>query len=147
MLGKEIFDLCSDVVGIDNKIYYKWEGGDAMDFKYHQDGDFLYPNIIGPEEDAKKYPIGRFGRLRGEYLKEHAPYRYRKMWLDGSLWKYLSEIDAECYDMMDILEEKMKASKGVTEELKASNQMLWVWKMNGIRYLAEEIVLKEIVYA
>ena len=69
-----------------------------------------------------------------------------KLLLEGKLNEYLHDIDEECYEMMDRLVEQMKEKQGVTEKLKAENQMLWVGKMNNIIACAEEIVVKELVY-
>ena len=84
--------------------------------------------------------------MRCEYLKKFRHGYYMEMLLEGKLNKYLHDIDEECYEMMDRLVEQMKEKQGVTEKLKAENQMLWVGKMNNIIACAEEIVVKELVY-
>jgi hypothetical protein len=84
--------------------------------------------------------------MRGEYLKTYRRGDYIRLLLDGRLNEYLHEIDEECYEMMDRLAEQMKPGAGITEELKAADQMKWVGLMNNVRSAAEEIVLKEIVY-
>ena len=84
--------------------------------------------------------------MRCEYLKEFKHGYYMKLLLEGKLNEYLHDIDEECYEMMDRLVEQMKEKQGVTEKLKAENQMLWVGKMNNIIACAEEIVVKELVY-
>lgn len=108
-----------------------------------EDG-LYYPDLKLPE--GTDYEIGRYGRLRAEYLKEHHRVQYMNLLLDGKLNEYLHQVDEECYEMMERLMEQMKARQGVTEQLKAENMMLWVGKVNNIRASAEEVVLKDIVY-
>ena len=84
--------------------------------------------------------------MRCEYLKEFKHGYYMKLLLEGKLNEYLHDIDEECYEMMDRLVEQMKEKQGVTEKLKAENQMLWVGKMNNIIACAEEVVVREVGY-
>ena len=84
--------------------------------------------------------------LRCEYLKEFKHGYYMELLLEGRLNEYLHEIDEECYEMRDRLLEQMKENQGVTEKLKAENQMMWVGKMNNLIACAEKIVLREVVY-
>lgn len=109
-----------------------------------EDG-LYYPDLKLPE--GTDYEIGRYGRLRAEYLKEHHRVQYMNLLLDGKLNEYLHQVDEECYDMLERLMAQMKARQGVTEQLKAENMMLWVGMLNNIRASAEEVVLKDIVYA
>ena len=109
---------------------------------YTQVGDVLIPDLV-VEETA---PIARWGRMRKHYLKEHHPAVYSNMLLNGTLFKHLTEIDQACEDRMDLIIRQMAEQEGVTETLKASAQMEWVRRMNGIRNRAEEIVLHELVY-
>ncbi|WP_370775288.1 TnpV protein [Roseburia sp.] len=106
--------------------------------------DIYYPDLQLSEET--NYNIGKFGHMRCEYLKEFRHRYYMELLLDGKLNEYLHEIDEECYEMLDRIEEQMKEKQGVTEELKAENQMMWVGKMNNIIACAEEIVVRELVY-
>lgn len=108
-----------------------------------EDG-LYYPDLKLPE--GTDYEIGRYGRLRAEYLKEYHRVQYMHLLLDGKLNEYLYQVDEECYDMLECLMEQMKARQGVTEQLKAENMMLWVGMVNNIRASAEEVVLKDIVY-
>ena len=108
-----------------------------------EDG-LYYPDLKLPE--GTDYEIGRYGRLRAEYLKEHHRGQYMQLLLDGKLNEYLHQVDEECYDMLELLMEQMKARQGVTEHLKAENMMLWVGMVNNIRASAEEVILKDIVY-
>lgn len=106
--------------------------------------DIYYLDLQLSEET--NYNIGKFGHMRCEYLKEFRHRYYMELLLDGKLNEYLHEIDEECYEMLDRIEEQMKEKQGVTEELKAENQMMWVGKMNNIIACAEEIVVRELVY-
>ena len=87
------------------------------------EGDIYYPDLQLPERT--NYNIGKFGHMRCEYLKEFKHGYYIKLLLEGKLNEYLHDIDEECYEMMDRLVEQMKEKQGVTEKLKAENQMLW----------------------
>ena len=84
--------------------------------------------------------------MRCEYLKEFRHGYYKELLLEGKLNEYLHDIDEECYEMLDRIVEQMKVKQGVTEQLKAENQMLWVGKMNNIIACAEEVVVREVVY-
>ena len=108
------------------------------------DDDIYYPDLQLPE--GTNYNIGKFGHMRCEYLKEFRHRYYMELLLEGKLNEYLHEVDEECYEMLDRLVEQMKVKQGVTEQLKAENQMLWVGKMNNIIACAEEIVVREVVY-
>ena len=106
--------------------------------------DIYYPDLQLPR--GTNYNIGKYGHMRCEYLKEFRHRYYMELLLEGKLNEYLHEIDEECYEMLDRLVEQMKVKQGVTEQLKAENQMLWVGKMNNIIVCAEEIVVREVVY-
>lgn len=101
--------------------------------------ELYYPDLEIPE--GTHYDIGKFGRMRGEFLKEYRHSEYVKLFLSGELNQYLHEFDEECNDMMERMMEQMKKKEGVTEELKAKDQMKWVGMMNNIRARAEEIVV------
>lgn len=105
--------------------------------------DIYYPDLQLPR--GTNYNIGKYGHMRCEYLKEFRHGYYMELLLEGKLNEYLHEIDEECYEMMDRLVEQMKEKQGVTEKLKAENQMLW-GKINNIIACAEEIVVRELVY-
>ena len=106
--------------------------------------DIYYPDLQLPE--GTNYNIGKFGRMRCEYLKEYRHGYYMDLLLSGKLNEYLHELDEECHEMLDWIVEQMKEKQGVAEQLKAENQMLWVGMMNNIMACAEEIVVREIVY-
>ena len=106
-------------------------------------GDYYIPDLKLPEEDR---PIGRFGRLHREYLKQEHPARYSSLILTGKLWTYLADLNEQAEERLDLIIEQMKATEGVTEELKARNQLEWVGRMNNIRNRAEEIIKSELIY-
>ena len=106
-------------------------------------GDYYIPDLKLPEEDR---PIGRFGRLHREYLKQEHPARYSSLILTGKLWTYLADLNEQAEERLDLIIEQMKAAEGVTEELKAQNQLEWVGRMNNIRNRAEEIIKSELIY-
>lgn len=106
--------------------------------------EIYYPDLRLPE--GTNYLIGKFGYMRCEYLKEFKHGYYMELLLGGKLNEYLHEIDEECHEMLDRIVEQLKETQGVTEQLKAENQMLWVGRMNNIRMCAEEVVVREVVY-
>ena len=118
---------------------------EEMGGTYRKVGDYFVPNLVLPNE-GRSYQIGKFGRLRRRYLKEHRKSVYTEMVLSGKLNEHLAEVDQTCYERMERLVKQMAEREGVTEALKASDQMAWVGRMNNIRSRAEEIVLSEVVY-
>ncbi|NBH36595.1 TnpV protein [Clostridiaceae bacterium] len=106
-------------------------------------GDYYIPDLKLPEENR---PIGRYGRLHREYLKQEHPARYSSLILTGKLWTYLADLNEQAEERLDLIMEQMKAAEGVTEELKAQNQLEWVGRMNNIRNRAEEIINNELIY-
>ena len=118
---------------------------EKMGGTYRQVGDYFIPNITLPDDG--EYQIGKYGRMRRSYLKEHRPSLYSTLILDGILFKHFAEIDQACNERMETIISAMAKKEGVTEALKAADQMEWVRRMNSIRNRAEEIVLSELVYA
>ena len=106
-------------------------------------GDYYIPDLKLPHEER---PIGKYGRMHREYLKEHNPMMFNDLVLDGQIWTYLADLNEQAQERLSLIVEQMKVAEGVTEELKASDQMAWVRAMNSIYNRAEEIVLNEIVY-
>ena len=106
-------------------------------------GDYYIPDLKLPEENR---PIGRYGRLHREYLKQEHPARYSSLILTGKLWTYLADLNEQAEERLDLIIEQMKAAEEVTEELKARNQLEWVGRMNNIRSRAEEIINSELIY-
>ena len=119
---------------------------EKMGGTYRREGNYLLPNLSLPP-DAEDYQIGKYGRLRQRYLKEHRRALYSSLLLEGSLKKHLAEIDRSCNDRLEIIETSMMKQEGVTEALKASDQMEWVRRRNPIRNRAEEVIMTELVYA
>ncbi len=109
-----------------------------------QSGDYLIPDLKLPDEEH--YPIGKYSRIRLDYLKEHRPVIYNQLILSGKLYTHLGEIEQTCQERLDRMIPQMKAAEGVTEALKAEDQMEWVRRMNSIHNRVEEIILAEIVY-
>ena len=106
-------------------------------------GDYYIPNIALPEENR---PIGRWGRMHRDYLEQHQPIRFNDLVLSGQLWTYLADLNEQTQERVSLIIDQMKSTEGVTEELKAADQMAWIGAMNSIRNRAEEIVLWEMIY-
>ena len=118
---------------------------DTMGGTYRQCGDYLIPEIALP--DTEKISIGKYGRMRQRYLKEHRGVLYNAMILDGTLWNHLADVDKICKDRLDVLVLGMKETQGITEELKARDPIAWVGAMTNIRNAAEEILFAEVIFA
>ena len=106
-------------------------------------GDYYIPNIALPEENR---PVGKWGRMHRDYLKEHRPILFNDLILSGQLWTYLADLNEQAQERLYLIVDQMKEAEDVTEELKAANQMAWVAAMNSIRNRAEEIILQEMIY-
>ena len=106
-------------------------------------GDYYIPDLKLPEENR---PIGKLGRLHREFLKEKYPARYSELILSCKLWSYLADVNEQAQERLDTIIAQMKVAEGVTEELKAHDQIEWVRRCNSICNRAKEIVLSEIVY-
>ena len=102
-----------------------------------------YPNLVSTDE---KPHYGKYGMMRKTYLKEHRPAMYSLYMLEDRLVEHLNAVDDEAQERMDILVRQMMEKQAITEELKAYDQMEWVRAVNGIRNMAEEIVLNELIY-
>ena len=107
-------------------------------------GDYYIPDLKLPEEHR---PIGKYGRMHREYLREVHPVRLNTLILTGELWTYLADLNEQAQERLDTIMEQMKATEGVTEELKRTCQMEWVQRCNNIHNRAEEIVLHEMIYS
>ena len=115
---------------------------EELDGTYKQVGDYLLPNVEAPESPA----IGIWGQRRHKYLMEHNHTLYTALFLSGKMAAHLQEIDRSATQMFDQLVDQLKTCKGVTERLKATDQMEWVRRMNAVRHEAAEIVAKELIY-
>ena len=114
-----------------------------MEITYSKCGDYYLPNLVAPKAEPATY--GRFGRMRLEYLKEHHRAAYINLKTAGQLTHHLNEIDREANEMLRLLIEQMAQAQGITEQLKAEDQITWVGAMNNIRSAAEEVVLRDII--
>ena len=112
--------------------------------EYVRSGDYYIPNLTVP--DDKVYNIGKYGRLHSIFIKENRPCLYSMKMLNGTWLAYLEEIDTTAKEMIDKLIKDMAVKQGITEELKAKDQMAWVGTMNNIRHSAEEIVCKDLLF-
>ena len=110
---------------------------------YRQVGDYFIPDIELPE---RNHEIGKYGRMRHRYLKEHRKIQYTTMILNGTLYDHLEETDRICNERMETMVATIKKQQGITEELKARDQLAWVGAMNNIRSCAEEVILRELIY-
>ena len=111
---------------------------------YELTGDYYIPLLALPVK--QQCPIGKWGRMRWSFLMEHRPILYNALLFSGRLWIHLADLNDQAQDHLSLIIEQMKVSEGVTEELKAANQMAWVSAMNSIRSRAEEIILRELIY-
>ena len=111
---------------------------------YELIGDYYIPVLTLSSEEQR--PIGKWGRMHREYLKEHRPILFNDLILNGQLWTYLADLNEQAQERLSLIIDQMKEAEGVTEKLKASNQMAWVGAMNSIRNRAEEIILRELIY-
>ena len=113
--------------------------------QYTKQGDYLIPNLLLPRSWDTQ-PLGKYGRMRLKYLKEYRRVVYINLLTTDELYCHLREVEREAQNCMELLVRQMAAAQGVTEELKANNQMEWVGRMNNIRSAAEEIVRAELIY-
>ena len=114
-----------------------------MEIQYIRVGDYYIPDLTLPEESR---PIGKWGRMHREYLRDHKPIQYNCLLLSGKLWTYLADLNEQAQDRLDRMIDQMMVSEGITEALKASDPMEWVQHMNNIRARAEEIVREELIF-
>ena len=111
---------------------------------YELTGDYYIPLLALPAKEQRT--IGKWGRMRRNYLMEHRPILYNALLFSGRLWTHLADLNEQAQERLSLIIEQMKVSESVTEELKAANQMAWVSAMNSIRSRAEEIILRELIY-
>jgi hypothetical protein len=114
-----------------------------MNIQYIRVGDYFIPDLTLPEETR---PIGKWGRMHREYLKEHNPLQYNCLLLSGELWTYLADLNEQAQDRLERMINQIKTAEGISEALKASDPMAWVQRMNNIRAKAEEIIREELIY-
>lgn len=117
---------------------------EEMGGRYERQGDYLIPYLTLPAEE--KQPIGVWGERHLSYLKEYRRGTYINLLTSGRMNVYLAEIDKQAQERFERLVESMKQTQGITEQLKAENQLLWVQRVNNVQACAREIVEKEIIY-
>ena len=117
----------------------------ASGLDYTLVNDHYLPNLT-VAAPAEQHPTGRWGRLHKKYLEEHHPVRYNQLVLSGELGSYLSSLDKQADEQLSLIIRQMQDTEGVTEALKAENQLEWVRRMNSIRNRAEEIIQKELIF-
>ena len=115
---------------------------EEMGGSYIEVNGYLIPNLVIQESES----IGKYGHMRRQYLKEQHPIIFSELLLSEHLYPHLVEIDRACHGRMELLTRQMAAQEGVTEALKAADQMEWIRRMNSIQNRAEEIVSNELVY-
>ena len=114
-----------------------------MNILYIRSGDYFIPDLKLKEETR---PIGKWGRMHRDYLKEHHPIQFNNLVLSGNLWTYLADLNQQAQQRMDTLVSQLKTAEGITEALKATNPMSWTQRMNNITARAEEIIREELIY-
>ena len=114
-----------------------------MNIPYIRSGDYFIPDLKLSEETR---PIGKWGRMHRDYLKEHHPIQYNNLVLSGNLWTYLADLNEQAQQRMETLVAQLKTTEEITEELKASDPIAWTQQMNNISARAEEIVKAELIY-
>ena len=115
-----------------------------MNISYTRKGDYLLPNLI--LKDKKQFNIGKYGLLRLEYIKKYKLGLYFDLLVNDNLNEYLHNIDTTVMEKVQKLIIELTEKENINEQLKENNQMLWVSKMNNIKNIAEEIILKEYIY-
>lgn len=114
-----------------------------MNINYIRSGDNFIPDLKLLEETR---PIGKWGRMHLEYLKEHHPIRYTNLLLSCEMWTYLANLNEQTQERLDAIIAQLKDTEGVTEAMKAADPMAWVQRMNNIHNRAEEIIREELIY-
>ncbi|MBR4765413.1 MAG: TnpV protein [Clostridia bacterium] len=115
------------------------------EIKYLKNGDYLIPDLKLTQEETK--PLGKYGRMRRDFLKKNNPALFSSLSLSGKLWQHLSETDESANRYMEDLMQSLKEKNGITEELKSRNPMIWTQMMNNLKSQAEEIIMKEIIFS
>ena len=114
-----------------------------MNIPYIRSGDYYIPDLKLPEETR---PIGKWGRMHRDYLKEHHPIQFNSLVLSGNLWAYLADLNEQAQQRMEIMIAQLKTAEGITEALKAADPIAGTQHMNNIADRAEEIVKAELIY-
>ncbi len=112
---------------------------------YRNVGDYLIPNLVLAPEEAN-ITLGKWGMLHKDYLLKHKKVLFTTLLTQGKLYQYCAEVETQAQDMFDSLMEQMKATEGVTEQLKEESQLEWVCRMSNIESRVKEIICKELIY-
>lgn len=115
-----------------------------MELEYRKIGDYYVPNLIAP--NMKDFKIGKYGKMRLRYLKENKKAEYTVLLIENKLQEHLMEMDKTANARFELLMKQFSKKENITEELKATNQMEWVGKMNAIKNAVEEIIFKELIF-
>ncbi|NLC87874.1 MAG: TnpV protein [Clostridiaceae bacterium] len=116
-----------------------------MNIEYTKYGDYYLPNLVAPQ-NMRGFKLGKYGKLRLNYLKENKRAEYMILLMNNKLQQHLMEIDKSANRRYEILIRQLTEKENITEELKTNNQMEWIGKMNYIKNCAEEIIFNELIY-
>ena len=119
------------------------EGALIMSINYIRTGDYLIPSLKLQEETR---PIGKWGRMHRDYLKEYHPIQFNNLVLSGNLWTYLADLNEQAQQRMETLVAQMQSAEDITESLKSADPIGWTQRMNNIAARAEEIIREELIY-
>lgn len=122
---------------------YIYDPKNGLTYELH--GDYYLPAFEG--DDDPEEPIGLWGQRHLEHLRKHKPHVYNELWFGGRLDEYARQIDRQANDMYDLLVRQLAKAEGITEQLKAEDQMAWVAAMNSIDNRVKEIIRSELIYA
>ena len=111
---------------------------------YERIGDYYIPVLTLPSDEQR--PIGKWGWMHRDYLRDHRPILFNQLILSGQLWTYLADLNEQALRRLQLIIRQMQEAESVTEELKAADKMAWVGAMNSIRSRADEIILREMIY-
>ena len=136
-------DICANIKILEDYTKEKYIYNEQNGLWYELQGDYYLPCLVLEEEDTQ--PIGMWGRRYLRYIKEHRPVLHTTLLLSGKLNSLLVEIDNRATEMFDLIVKHLAEKEGITEQLKAQDQMAWVGAMNSIRNQAEEIINAEII--
>lgn len=114
-----------------------------MNIPYIRSGDYIIPDLKLTEETR---PIGKWGRMHREYLKDHHPIQFNNLVLSGNLWTYLADLNEQAQQRMETLISQMQTAEGISETLKAADPIGWTQRMNNITARVEEIIREELIY-
>ena len=122
---------------------YIYNNSNGLWYELH--GDYYMPCLVIPEEEV--HTIGIWGRKHQQYLREHRPIIYSNLILSGKLYSYLADIDTQARNKLDLVVIQLAEKEGINDQLKEQNQLAWVRAMNNSHNRAEEIILKELIFA